>query len=168
MDGGAPKMQDTSSEFAYSYIPTYPIHRRSASTDGNPNTADQIAMPSLPLASLFAFVALVTVATLLLLSSFVVTNGAFAEASSAGIGQLLVTQENSKTLASTDARNIRAIDVHDGYRGTYHLQFITMKPNTLFLPVLLHANAIIYVHSGSGRVLYFSEEDIDKTERIDV
>lgn len=56
--------------------------------------------------------------------------------------------EEGRTVAETDAGKISAVDVSDGYNGTYHLQFITMEPSSLFLPVLLQSDMIIYVHTG--------------------
>lgn len=61
---------------------------------------------------------------------------------------LLVTRESRKTLVTTDSGMITAVDVHDGYKGIYHLQFITMEPSSLFLPVLLHTDMVFYVQTG--------------------
>ncbi|CAL9049413.1 unnamed protein product [Musa banksii] len=77
----------------------------------------------------------------------------------------LVTKENRRTLTLTESGGITAVDVHVGCRGSYHLQFITMEPGSLFLPVLLHTDMLFYVHTGRGTVTYISE---DETDEIDV
>ncbi|GMN29645.1 hypothetical protein TIFTF001_002517 [Ficus carica] len=35
---------------------------------------------------------------------------------------------------------ISAVNISDGIRGPYHIEFFTLKPNSLFLPVLLYAD----------------------------
>ncbi|XP_038979095.1 vicilin-like seed storage protein At2g18540 isoform X2 [Phoenix dactylifera] len=77
----------------------------------------------------------------------------------------LVPMESRRTLVTTDSGLITAADVHDGYRGLYHLQFITMEPSSLFLPVLLHTDMLFYVQTGHGTVSYTTE---DGTTRVDV
>ncbi|RZS25465.1 hypothetical protein BHM03_00058662 [Ensete ventricosum] len=62
----------------------------------------------------------------------------------------LVTKESRRTLTLTESGGITAVDVHDGCRGSYHLQFITLEPGSLFLPVLLHTDMLFYVHTGMG------------------
>ncbi|KAL2498450.1 RmlC-like cupins superfamily protein [Abeliophyllum distichum] len=54
----------------------------------------------------------------------------------------------------------RLLWITSGCRS-YHLQFITLEPNSLFLPVLLHADMVFYVHTGSGR-LSWTDEDHSK------
>ncbi|KAL5987083.1 hypothetical protein ACLOJK_041079 [Asimina triloba] len=61
----------------------------------------------------------------------------------------LVPKEERRTLVSTDYGVISAVDVDDGYRGPYHIQFITMEPNSLFLPVMLRTDMLFYVHTGT-------------------
>ncbi|XP_010905079.1 vicilin-like seed storage protein At4g36700 [Elaeis guineensis] len=77
----------------------------------------------------------------------------------------LVTRESRRTLVTTDSGMITAVDVHDGYKGLYHLQFITMEPSSLFLPVLLHTDMLFYVQTGRGTVSYTTE---DGTTQVDV
>ena len=60
----------------------------------------------------------------------------------------LITREKRRTVALTDSGQISAVEVDDGYRGPYHLQFITMEPSSLFLPVMLQTDMVFYVHSG--------------------
>ncbi|XXG52637.1 hypothetical protein AAC387_Pa03g0912 [Persea americana] len=71
----------------------------------------------------------------------------------------LITKEQRRTFASTDFGEISAVDV-DGHGGPYHLQFITMEPNSLFLPVLLQADMVFYVDTGSGRIGWVDDRDM--------
>lgn len=61
----------------------------------------------------------------------------------------LITEEKRRTLTVTDYGQISAVDFSDGYRGPYQLQFITLEPNSLFLPVLLQTDMVFYVHTGT-------------------
>ncbi|RZC87018.1 hypothetical protein C5167_041948 [Papaver somniferum] len=69
----------------------------------------------------------------------------------------LVTKEERGTIAETEDGVISSVRISDGFNGTYHLQFITLEPNSLFLPVLLHADMVFYVHSGAS--LSLSQRD---------
>ncbi|KAF8409928.1 hypothetical protein HHK36_002447 [Tetracentron sinense] len=60
----------------------------------------------------------------------------------------LVKKEERKTVELTEFGQISAVEISDGIGGPYHLQFITLEPNSLFLPVLLHADMVFYVHTG--------------------
>lgn len=84
---------------------------------------------------------------LLLLWCFVAVDGG-GEEEFPGVGPLLVRKECRRTVASTASGEITAVDVRDGYGVAYHLQFITMAPSSLFLPVLLHTDMVFYVQSG--------------------
>ncbi|XP_028775643.1 vicilin-like seed storage protein At2g18540 [Neltuma alba] len=59
-----------------------------------------------------------------------------------------------RTITSTEYGEVSAIDVKDGHRLPFHLQFFKLEPNSLFLPVLLHADMLFYVHTGSGRLIW--------------
>ncbi|KAF5736054.1 globulin-1 S allele [Tripterygium wilfordii] len=48
----------------------------------------------------------------------------------------------------TEDGEISAVDISVENRGPYHLQFITLAPNSLLLPVLLHADMVFYVQKG--------------------
>ncbi|XP_058069095.1 vicilin-like seed storage protein At2g18540 isoform X2 [Magnolia sinica] len=76
----------------------------------------------------------------------------------------LVTKEERRTVALTDSGQISAIDVNDGYRGPYHIQFITMEPNSLFLPVLLQADMVFYVHTGRGMLEWVDDKDMNRLD----
>ncbi|XP_026457928.1 vicilin-like seed storage protein At2g18540 [Papaver somniferum] len=76
------------------------------------------------------------------------------------------TKEERGTIAETEDGVISSVRISDGFNGTYHLQFITLEPNSLFLPVLLHADMVFYVHSGGGSMRWIDEEN--KKNHIDV
>ncbi|TYK12638.1 vicilin-like seed storage protein [Cucumis melo var. makuwa] len=68
-------------------------------------------------------------------------------------------------LLKTEYGDISAVDFDDGSRfGPYHLQFITLEPNSLFLPVLLHSDMVFYIHTGSGRLNWFDENDLKEVD----
>ncbi|XP_027362675.1 vicilin-like seed storage protein At2g18540 [Abrus precatorius] len=63
-----------------------------------------------------------------------------------------------RTLLVTEYGEILAIDVKLGHKQLpYHLQFFTLEPNSLFLPVILHADMVFYVHTGSGKLTWAHE-----------
>ncbi|KAE8647587.1 vicilin-like seed storage protein At2g18540 [Cucumis sativus] len=68
-------------------------------------------------------------------------------------------------ILKTEYGEISAVDFDDGTRfGRYHLQFITLEPNSLFLPVLLHSDMVFYVHTGSGRLNWFDDNDLKEVD----
>lgn len=75
----------------------------------------------------------------------------------------LVTKEDRKILERTDNGEISAIDVDvdDGCNrnSSYHLEFISMEPNSLFLPVFLHTDVAFYVQTGEGTVVSWIKKD---------
>nr|KYP66731.1 Vicilin-like antimicrobial peptides 2-2 [Cajanus cajan] len=65
----------------------------------------------------------------------------------------VVEKDQRRTLLATEYGEITAIDIKEGpEKPPYHLQFFTLEPNSLFLPVLLHADMVFYVHTGSGKL----------------
>ncbi|XP_022752126.1 vicilin-like seed storage protein At2g18540 [Durio zibethinus] len=72
----------------------------------------------------------------------------------------LVPKHERKHLVLTEYGEISAVKVSDGRRGSYHLQFITMEPNSLFLPVLLHADMVFYIHTGSGTLSWTDDNEM--------
>ncbi|KAI9088918.1 hypothetical protein K1719_029197 [Acacia pycnantha] len=64
-------------------------------------------------------------------------------------------------ITSSEYGHVSAIDVKDGPRSPFHLQFFTLKPNSLFLPVLLHADMLFYVYSGSGKLTWAFDGDTE-------
>ncbi|OVA18667.1 Cupin 1 [Macleaya cordata] len=80
----------------------------------------------------------------------------FKDASEKGF---LVTKDQRETVTVTEYGQISAVQINDGFNGSYHLQFITLEPNSLFLPVLLHADMVFYVHTGSGSLSWVDEDN---------
>ncbi|XVF59588.1 hypothetical protein PTKIN_Ptkin07bG0287900 [Pterospermum kingtungense] len=78
------------------------------------------------------------------------------------VGHYLVKKHERKTLTVTEYGEISAAKLSDGTRGPYHLQFITLEPNSLFLPVLLHADMVFYVHTGGGTLFWTDDDKIRK------
>ncbi|KAM3230411.1 hypothetical protein ACQJBY_060911 [Aegilops geniculata] len=75
----------------------------------------------------------------------------------AAVGGQVVEKERRRVVAQSEAGMVTATDVADAAGTVYRLQFITMDPGALFLPVQLHADAVFYVHSGRGKVTYIQE-----------
>ncbi|KAJ9177145.1 hypothetical protein P3X46_012391 [Hevea brasiliensis] len=80
-----------------------------------------------------------------------------AEHGSAGMRPSMVKKEQRKSLMVTEYGEISAVDISSGTRGAYHLEFMTLEPNSLFLPVLLHADMVFYVKAGSGKLSWAEE-----------
>ncbi|XP_004512222.4 vicilin-like seed storage protein At4g36700 [Cicer arietinum] len=77
----------------------------------------------------------------------------------------VVERDERRTLFDTEYGEISAIDVKDGNKTLpYHLQFFTLEPNSVFLPVLLHAAMVFYVHTGSGKLSWANEDETGTTE----
>ncbi|XP_044979400.1 vicilin-like seed storage protein At4g36700 [Hordeum vulgare subsp. vulgare] len=75
----------------------------------------------------------------------------------AAVGGQVVEKERRRVVVESEAGTVTATDVADAAGTVYRLQFITMDPGALFLPVQLHADAVFYVHSGRGKVTYIQE-----------
>ncbi|XP_051183349.1 vicilin-like seed storage protein At4g36700 [Lolium perenne] len=73
------------------------------------------------------------------------------------VGGQVVQKEKRRVVAASEAGTVTATDVVDAAGTVYRLQFITMDPGALFLPVQLHADMVFYVHSGRGNVTYIQE-----------
>lgn len=65
-----------------------------------------------------------------------------------GMRPSMVKREHRKTLMITEYGEISTVDISRGTRGAYHLEFITLVPRSLFLPVLLHTDMVFYVKTG--------------------
>ncbi|KAF5738168.1 vicilin-like antimicrobial peptides 2-2-like [Tripterygium wilfordii] len=74
--------------------------------------------------------------------------------------QPLVTRDQRRTLVVGEDGEISAVDITVENRGPYHLQFITLAPNSLLLPILLHADMVFYVHTGTGRLSWADNNEI--------
>lgn len=101
--------------------------------------------PPFPLALFIFFFSLLSLAAAFSSSAKALKNDEDVSGSAAGF---LVKKDQRRSLVETEYGEISSIDVTDGRRGPYHVQFITMEPNSLFLPVLLHSDMVFYVHTG--------------------
>ncbi|KAK2977025.1 hypothetical protein RJ640_011083 [Escallonia rubra] len=109
----------------------------------------------------------------LLFFYFVIVSAPVAKSTACGGGGVedvscvappVVKKSERRSLASSEYGEITAAKVGDGTKGgSYHLQFITLEPNALFLPVLLHADMVFFVQTGGGR-LSWTDEDPDEDE----
>ncbi|KAK7367434.1 hypothetical protein VNO80_09446 [Phaseolus coccineus] len=71
----------------------------------------------------------------------------------------VVEKDQRRTLLVTEFGQITALDIkEEPEKLPYHLQFITLEPNSLFLPVLLHADMVFYVHTGSGKLTWANDD----------
>nr|ABU45177.1 unknown [Solanum melongena] len=75
-----------------------------------------------------------------------------------GLGPVVKRSER-KSIISTENGQVSSLRVTDGTTGSYHLQFITLEPNSLFLPVVLHSDMVFYVHTGSGKLSWMDEHE---------
>lgn len=79
---------------------------------------------------------------------------AFATTDLGGVGVPVsegpkVRKDERWPLVSSEFGEIAAVKIRDGMNGCYHLHFITMdRHSTLFLPVLLYTEMVLYVNSG--------------------
>ncbi|CAO2830260.1 unnamed protein product [Amaranthus hypochondriacus] len=102
--------------------------------------------------------------------SFSFNEDSAGSASTGTVGRL-VKKDERMPIVSTEFGEISAVDIDDGSgsgsgsgigRDSYHLQFITLEPNSLFLPVLLHADMVFYVQTGSGKLSWTEGDNINK------
>ncbi|MBA0741969.1 hypothetical protein Gogos_015086 [Gossypium gossypioides] len=108
------------------------------------------------LVSPFSFFA---VFSIILASPTVLSVESYSHRHASTVGQL-VLKHDRKLLTQTEHGEISAAIVTDGTKGPYHLQFITLEPNSVFLPVLLHANMVFFVHTGSGTLSWTDDDDM--------
>ncbi|KAJ0659794.1 putative rmlC-like cupin domain superfamily, rmlC-like jelly roll protein [Helianthus annuus] len=59
-----------------------------------------------------------------------------------------VRKDERWPLVSSEFGEVSAVKISDGKNGCYYLHFITMNPCSLFLPVYLHSEMLLYVNSG--------------------
>ncbi|KAK4493385.1 hypothetical protein RD792_017715 [Penstemon davidsonii] len=72
----------------------------------------------------------------------------------------VVKREDRTSLVSTENGEISAVRVSDNINGSYLLHFFTLGPNAMFLPVILHADMVFYVHAGSGKLSWTDEDEL--------
>ncbi|MFS7898460.1 putative rmlC-like jelly roll protein [Helianthus anomalus] len=58
-----------------------------------------------------------------------------------------VRKDERWPLMSSEFGEVSAVKISDGKNGCYYLHFITMNPCSLFLPVYLHLEMLLYVNS---------------------
>ncbi|KAL8222971.1 hypothetical protein R6Q57_020370 [Mikania cordata] len=81
----------------------------------------------------------------------------------------VVTKDKLWSVVSTESGEISGVKVSDGRDGFYDLQFITMEPNSLFIPAHLHSDMVFYVNSGSGTLSWVDlEKDNDKLRQVEL
>ncbi|CAO2830267.1 unnamed protein product [Amaranthus hypochondriacus] len=77
----------------------------------------------------------------------------------------LVKRDERTPIAATEFGEILSVDIDDGTgkgKNSYYLQFISLEPNALFLPVLLHADMVFYVQTGIGEISWTDSDKIRK------
>uniref|UniRef100_A0A7N0ZSU3 Cupin type-1 domain-containing protein n=1 Tax=Kalanchoe fedtschenkoi TaxID=63787 RepID=A0A7N0ZSU3_KALFE len=81
-----------------------------------------------------------------------------AECSVGWGSSLVVRRDERKPVLVTEFGEISAVEIGGGARnGSFHLQFFKLEPNALFLPVMLHAEMLLYCHSGSGDLTWVDQ-----------
>lgn len=94
---------------------------------------------------LFIFLSLVTL--FICTDSFSDQNGVVPSSDSSFSSPLLVKKDQRTPIVATEYGEISAVQIGDGY----HLQFITLEPNALLLPLLLHSDMVFFVHTGTSK-----------------
>ncbi|CAH9067284.1 unnamed protein product [Cuscuta europaea] len=83
-----------------------------------------------------------------------------------GSGALFVKKGERETAVSTEEGEISTVRISDWIdNGRFHIEFITLEPNALFLPVLLQSEMVFYVHTGSGQINW---TDGDETKQLEL
>ncbi|CAH8385596.1 unnamed protein product [Eruca vesicaria subsp. sativa] len=78
---------------------------------------------------------------------------------------LLIKKDQWKPIFSTKFGHISTVQIGEGCggMGPYKIHSITLEPNALLLPLLLHSDMVFFVDSGSG-ILNWVEEEATSTE----
>lgn len=103
-----------------------------------------------PFLSIFLLLSLVSVVKLVS-GGFSINEEIVPSGRTGTIGRLVKRDERTP-IAATELGEILSVDIDDGTgkgKNSYHLQFISLEPNALFLPVLLHADMVFYVQTGN-------------------
>ncbi|XP_010531167.1 PREDICTED: vicilin-like seed storage protein At2g18540 [Tarenaya hassleriana] len=103
---------------------------------------------------------------LLLLLTIFLCSEASAHNDDALCGFPVVTRDQRTIIVETELGEISAVEINDGcgIRGKHHIHFITLDPNALLLPVLLHSDMVFFVHTGSGNLTWVDEDKETMTE----
>ncbi|GLT79989.1 hypothetical protein SLA2020_514520 [Shorea laevis] len=103
--------------------------------------------------------------SILVISFLLLLNPAAARTEHDSTAGSLVKKSQRTTLVETEYGQVSEVNISAGKNGPYHLEFITLDPNSLFLPVLLHADMVFYVHTGSG-TLSWADDNETKTVNL--
>ncbi|KAG2293659.1 hypothetical protein Bca52824_040328 [Brassica carinata] len=101
-----------------------------------------------------------TIIPLCLLTLFLCTNSFSDQNDGVPSSQspLLVRRHQRTQLVATEFGEISAVHIGEEYT----IQFITLEPNALLLPLLLHSDMVFFVHTGSG-VLNWLDKEKERT-----
>ncbi|MFS8010627.1 putative rmlC-like cupin domain superfamily, rmlC-like jelly roll protein [Helianthus anomalus] len=79
-----------------------------------------------------------------------------------------VRKDERWPLMSSEFGEVSAVKISDGKNGCYYLHFITMNPCSLFLPVYLHSEMLLYVNSGNGTLSWINvkADDDGKLQQV--
>ncbi|KAL8246923.1 hypothetical protein R6Q59_008139 [Mikania micrantha] len=78
-----------------------------------------------------------------------------------------VRKDERWPLVSSQFGEISAVKISDGNNKCYCLHFITMNPRSLFLPVYLRSEMVLYVNTGSGTLSWINvKKDDDKLQQV--
>ncbi|XP_057528561.1 vicilin-like seed storage protein At2g18540 [Amaranthus tricolor] len=116
-----------------------------------------------PFLSIFLLLSLVSVVKLVS-GGFSINEEIVPSGRTGTIGRLVKRDERTP-IAATELGEILSVDIDDGTgkgKNSYHLQFISLEPNALFLPVLLHADMVFYVQTGIGEISWTESDKIRK------
>lgn len=105
----------------------------------------QQTMSRFKILPLSIFLCLVTL--FLRTESFPGKNGIIRSSEPLFSSPLLVKKDQRTPIVTTEYGEISAVQIGDGY----HLQYITLEPNALLLPLLLHSDMVFFVHTGTSK-----------------
>ncbi|KAL9690715.1 hypothetical protein QQ045_011123 [Rhodiola kirilowii] len=75
-----------------------------------------------------------------------------------GNSSLVVKRDERRTVLENEYGEISAVQIGDGSQnGSFNLHFFKLEPNALFLPVMLHAEMLLYCHSGNGDLTWIDQ-----------
>ncbi|XP_010548347.1 PREDICTED: vicilin-like seed storage protein At2g18540 [Tarenaya hassleriana] len=105
--------------------------------------------------------------SVLLLLTLLISSEASVQNDAVACGLPVVRKDQRTRIVETEFGEISAVEISDGcgIRGTHSIHFITLEPNSLLLPLLLHSDMVFFVHTGSGVLTWVDE---DKETRIEI
>ncbi|ONK62551.1 uncharacterized protein A4U43_C07F5270 [Asparagus officinalis] len=104
---------------------------------------------------------LAVILTALLLSSPAVTGYRERDEEGEGGGRRFVL-ERAEKVVKTDGGEVRVVRGHrwDGHPTPMHIGFISMEPNTLFVPQYIDANLILFIRKGDVKIGWIHKDDL--------